>query len=286
MIKFDFIINSDIEKNVVKQINCKKNDMLKFHILVGNEINQISQNISSILKSSINSEQFSNFQKQNISDQNISLCRQCLNFVQISDSRVSYVTVNSNRIDSNICLQVENDNITSSVVNDTIYPINFSSQLYISFNALRNINQNDITQRLLNEIYISEDQLFLNLLKLQTPIEQYNTSVNSVIETLFESTLKLISYQLQSSFILMHPIMLRYLRQPQYSTALKLTVQPNTIFDIQIKYSNSIDQNEIYLLSSNIGEMYMFEDVQFTNIKVIEKINLAITRNFIKVRIC
>lgn len=296
MIKFDFIINSDIETNIVKQEICKKTSMLKFHVLVGNELNQI-QTVSNILKSSFISEKNNTQLLHNRNGSlNTSLCRIFLTCIK-NHTLANVIRVNLDN--PYMCLYNENDSIIASTGNNEIHPISLMSKSIVSFNFLRNINynQSDITQRLLNEIYSIENQLFYTLLKEQKPIEQHDISVNSIVENLFDSISNISSYRLQPTHVLMHPIMSRYLCEPQYSTAIRLSPTASMVtFGVPLTYSNIIDQNEIYILSSDLGCMYIFDDIQFTNNElfdiasyrflITEKINLAITRNFTKIRIC
>lgn len=290
MSKFEFILNNELQ-NEFSNLN-KKIKPLKFDILAGNEIKlkgNLYEELARILLSSISTTHLVT------SRDSTSLCRNFLQLLQVPAQFTAYNSEISAMCLSSVEINGSNINCEYEIINSRsiIQPVNFASQTIVGASTLRMMDQNVLMERMLRSLYDFEDQLFCNLLKAQSPLN-YTVAVNQQIESVFyEMINRLQSENLQSESFLIHPRLVRRLQEAQGTRVFDIATR--TIFGIPLNISPILEEEEIYLLSTNLGQMYMFENIEFSNSEMFgmasyrflvrEHLNLIMTNNFVKVRI-
>jgi len=294
MSKFEFVLNNDLQ-NEFRNLN-KKIEPLKFDILVGNEIKlkgTLYEELNRILQNPVLRDFPITTEFTPLRDSS-SLCRKFLRLITYPGRFITYNYDMPAMCFNSIESEGSNINCRYDVVNnhDMIQSINFATQNIVSTNILRTINQDILIQRMLSSLYSFEDRLFCNLLNAQSHLH-YTVTVNQQIESIFYDMInRLESENLRFESFLIHP---RIVHRLQNTRILNRQENQISIFGIPVNSSPILEENEVYLLSNNLGQMYMFGGIEFNNIEMFdiasyrflvrEHLNLTMTNNYVKVRI-
>ena len=285
MNKFEFILNNNLVNDFTnrRSYNTKS---LKFDVIAGNKIflkGNLYEEIVSIL-SNINNSQTTFLPNRN----NSSACRQFLNVSTYYNTSSVYCNFD----DQAMCysnVDFKNGHEYNIIDREhQILGIEYGHKIMMSYHNLREEGEDLFRNRLLSEIYFLEDRLFFDLLKAQSPLIYTIDDYNRLRYFLENMISQFLSSNINPECFLLHP----------NSQSLIYTVMnssPGFIYGIPYHFSTLLDDNEIYLLSDNLGQMCIFNDVEFIRndttelmtleINIKHCFNIIMTNNFLKVRI-
>lgn len=291
MNKFEFVLNNDLVTDICKN-KCSNIDPLKFDIIAGNTIflkGNLYEEISLILTNFCNT----NFKETTFFPDRSNIGSACRRYLKMS----TYYNVPSIRYNfedqAMIYSKIDFTNGHEySMIDryDNILGLESVFKILIEYRILRE-NENQFRNRLLSEIFSYEDATFFDLLKSQSPLVFTVDNRNRIHYFLENMVRQLNSKNLRPECFLLHP----NLRSLAYSNLNSMYGSPGFLYGIPVHFSTLLDNNEIYLLSNNLGQMCMFNDVEFIRndridlaaieITIRERFNIIMTNNFCKVRI-